>query len=239
MANEDQVRSMEVDMSDLEHADVFTMESSEASGSGKRFISDYVESVLAHPEGSPERLENEAFTVTSSYGTNDVIFNEANTRALRDGYGDAPGFTLDENRHTVSVTFQTFDDYVNDASGIIKALVNLAHEYAVLDESVAGEVEYEAIMGMVNEYRANVNENLDDWEDEFRMFNDQEDAEYLDSVVENVRQDVTQLLDDEELYEMIRESDAFMDARHSEIDSMTADFVWDEEVLDPIVKKHQ
>src|SRR5699024_1437230 len=82
----------------------------------KRFISDYVESVLAHPEGSPERLENEAFTVTSSYGTNDVIFNEANTRALRDGYGGAPGFALDEDRLTVSVTFQTFDAYVNDST---------------------------------------------------------------------------------------------------------------------------
>lgn len=239
MANDDQARSMEIDMSDLEHNDVFTMESSEASGSGKQFISDYVESVLAHPEGSPERLENETFTVTSSYGTNDVIFNEANTRALRDGYGGAPGFTLDENKHTVSVTFQTFDDYVNDASGIIEALVNLAHEYAVLDESVAGEVECEVIMGMVDQYRANVNENLDDWEDEFRMFNEHEDAEYLDSVVENVRQDVTQLLDDEELYEIIRESDAFMDAKHSEIDSSAADFVWDEGVLNPIVNKHQ
>lgn len=239
MANDDQARSMEIDMSDLEHNDVFTMESSEASGSGKQFIRDYVESVLAHPEGSPERLENEAFTVTSSYGTNDVIFNEANTRALRDGYGGAPGFTLDENKHTVSVTFQTFDDYVNDASGIIEALVNLAHEYAVLDESVASEVEYEVIMGMVDQYRTNVNENLDDWEDEFRMFNEHEDAEYLDSVVENVRQDVTQLLDDEELYEVIRESDAFMDAKHSEIDSITADFVWDEGVLNPIVNKHQ
>lgn len=239
MANDDQARSMEIDMSDLEHDDVFTMESAEASGSGKQFISDYVESVIAHPEGSPERLENEAFTVTSDYGTNDVIFNEANTRALRDGYGGAPGFTLDENKHTVSVTFQTFDDYVNDASGIIEALVNLAHDYAILDESVAGEVEHEVIMGMVDEFRDQADDNLDDWEDEFRMLNDHEDAEYLDSVVENVRQDVTQLLDDEELYEMIRESDAFMDAKHSEIDSSTADFVWDEEVLNPIVNKHQ
>lgn len=240
MTNDDQARSMEIDMSDLEHDDVFTMESSEVSGSGKQFIRDYVESVLAHPEGSPERLENETFTVTSSYGTNDVIFNEANTRALRDGYGDAPGFSLDENNHTVSVTFQTFDDYVNDSSGIIEALIGLAHEHPVLDESVAGEVEREVVMEMVNEHRDNVNENLDDWEDEFRTFNEHEDAEYLDSVVENVRQDVTQLLDDdEELYEIICDSDAFMDARHSEIDSSTADFVWDEEVLNPIVNKHQ
>lgn len=47
------------------------------------------------------------------------------------------------------------------------------------------------------------------------------------------------MLVDEELYEIIRESDAFMDARHSEIDSNTADFVWDEEVLSPIVGKYQ
>lgn len=239
MANDDQARSMEIEMSDLEHADVFTMESAEASGSGKQFISDYVESVTAHPEGSPERLENEEFTVTSSYGTRDVIFNEANTRALRENYGDAPGFSLDESKHTVSVTFPTFDDYVNDASGIIKALVDLAHEYALVDESVAGEVENEVIMGMVDEFRDQADDNLDDWEDEFRMLNEHEGAEYLDSVVENVRRDVTQLLDDEELYEMIRDSDAFMDARHSEIDSSTADFVWDEEVLNPIVDKHQ
>ena len=238
MANDDQARSMEIDMSDLEHEDVFTMESSEASGSGKRFISDYVESVLAHPEGSPERLENEAFTVTSSYGTNDVIFNEANTRALRDEYGGAPGFTLDENKHTVSVTFQTFDDYVNDASGVIEALVDLAHNYAVLDESVVSEVEYEVITGMVDQYLADVHENLDDWEDEFREVNEDENAERLDSIVENVRQDVNELLVDEGLYEIIRESNAFMDARHSEIDSSTADFVWDEEVLTPIVDKY-
>lgn len=239
MANDDQARSMEIDMSDLEHDDVFTMESSEASGSGKQFIRDYVESVLAHPEGSPERLENETFTVTSSYGTNDVIFDEANTRAFRDGYGGAPGFTLDESKHTVSVTFQTFDDYVNDATGIIEALVDLAYKYAVLDESTVSEVEYEVITGMVDQYRANVNENLDDWEDEFREDNESVGEEYLESVVENVRRDVTQLLDDEVLYEIIRESDAFMDARHSEIDSSTADFVWDEEVLNPIVDKYQ
>lgn len=239
MANDDQARSMEIDMSDLEHEDVFTMESSGASGSGKRFISDYVESVLAHPKGSPERLENETFTVTSSYGTNDVIFNEANTRALRDGYGGAPGFTLDEDRLTVSVTFQTFDDYVNDSTGIIEALVDLAHNYAVLDESVVSEVEYEVITGMVDQYLADVHENLDDWEDEFREVNEDENAERLDSIVENVRQDVNELLVDEGLYEIIRESDAFMDARHSEIDSSTADFVWDEEVLTPIVGKYQ
>src|SRR5699024_11252769 len=143
---------MEIALSDLEHEDVFTMESSEASGSGKRFISDYVESVLAHPEGSPERLENEAFTVTSSYGTNDVIFNEANTRALRDGYGGAPGFTLGEDRLTVSVTFQTFDDYVNDSTGIIEAMVDLAHNYAVLDESVVSEGEHGVMPGKVDQY---------------------------------------------------------------------------------------
>lgn len=239
MANDDQVRSMEIDMSDLEHDDVFTMESSEVSGSGKQFIRDYVESVLAHPEGSPERLENETFTVSSCYESNDVIFNEANTRALRDGYGGAPGFTLDERICDVSVTFQTFDDYVNDASGIIEALVKLAHDYAVLDESVASEVEYEVIKGMIDQYRADVHENLDDWEDEFRDDNESVGEEYLESVTANVRRDVNQLLDDdEELYEIIRESDAFMDARHSEIDSNTADFVWDEEVLTPIVFKY-
>lgn len=248
MANDDQARSMEIDMSDLEHSYVFTMESSGASGSGKQFISDYIESVLSHPEGSPERLENETFTVTSSYGTNavtssygtnDVIFSEANARALRDGYGGAPGFTLDEDKYTVTVTFQTFDDYVNDATGIIEALLSLAHDHVVLDESVVSEVEYEVITGMVDQYRADVHENLDDWEDEFREVNEYEGAGYLESVVENVRQDVTQLLDDEVLYEIIRESDAFMDARYSEIDSSTADFVWDEEVLNPTVAKYQ
>ena len=114
----------------------------------------------------------------------------------------------------------------------------MAHNYAVLDESVVSEVEYEVITGIVDQYLADVHENLDDWEDEFREVNEYENAERLDSIVENVRQDVNQLLVDEELYEIIRESDAFMDARHSEIDSSTADFVWDEEVLTPIVSKY-
>src|SRR5699024_11944802 len=101
---------------------------------------------------------------------------------------------------------------VNDCSGIIEAWVDLAHNYAVLDESVVSEVEYEVITGMVDQYLADVHENLDDWEDEFREVNEYENAERLDSIVENVRQDVNQLLVDEELYEIIRESDAFMDA---------------------------
>src|SRR5699024_12768256 len=85
----------------------------------------------------------------------------------------------------VSVTFQTFDDYVNDSTGIIEALVDLAHNYAVLDESVVSEVEYEVITGMVDQYLADVHENLDDWEDEFREVNEDENAESLDSIVEN------------------------------------------------------
>src|SRR5690625_555666 len=180
MVNDDQARSMEIDMSDLEHEDVFTMESSEASGSGKRFISDYVESVLAHPEGSPERLENEAFTVTSSYGTNDVIFNDANTRALRDGYGGAPGFTVDEDSTTVSVTFQTFDELAYDSTGIIDALVDMSDNGGVLDESVVSEVEKDVITGMVDQALAVVHENLDDWEDEFSEVNEDEIAERRD-----------------------------------------------------------
>lgn len=241
METDELARRMTIAMGKLNHNEVFTMESAEASGSPISFIEDYVASVVAHPEGSAERLANEAFTVTAGFGSRDFMFKKANYRALSDNYGGVSGVNIDEYGSVVTIVYDSFDDFVNSDHDLIDVMVGLVHDNPLVDDETYGEVEMEVVTEVVDSIRDDLSGNLEYWEDEFRDDNEDEGEDYITTVVGKVFTEVNELVaDEEEMHTIVRESDSYMDAVHhsDSIDPTTVDFIWDENVLSPVVDKH-